>query len=389
MEINKEQLSNTEIRLNETKKALERHESKVKEYQSRITQYELVLEDKATIEKGYSEFKGVKTQNDEFNQKLSQLFTLRERISNLDQAVKKAAQALTIEHKVIQAQFVENEAKFAKTIGLEQSLTQARKHLLELAEHEEIVAKKRKQIQQAASRISYLKSTNIQLTEEIAGLNEKLKLLTGDDVRCPLCETELGTDGRRQIETKLTTEVQHKTQARQKNDEELNKKQTRLEALENELTANESDLNKERTARHSQLSMIEKELTEAREVGKELSQQRARLEELEQLMVRKDYAAYEQQTLAKLEDEERKLGYSKEKHEEMQQQLAGLQKYENLQRELDEAIKNIDKEKGALAEAGETVSNLQKTMAADLKKQENLSSELLSFPGIIDQLTKV
>ena len=388
LEIKKEQLSNTKIRLNETKNELEHREAKIKEYQARITEYELVLEDKAAIEKGYSEFQSVKTQNDEFNRKLSQLFALRERITNVDQAIKKAAQALTIEHKVIQAQFSENEVKFAKTMRLEESLTQARKHLLELAEHEEIVAKKRKQIQQAASRISYLESTNMQLSEEIAGLNEKLKLLTGDSVRCPLCETELGTEGRQQIETKLTAEVQHKTKARQKNDEDLSKKRTKLEAIENELTANESDLNKERSTRHSQLGMIEKELSEAREVGKELSQQRARLEELEQQMVRKDYAVYEQQALAKLEDEERKLGYSKEKHEEMRQQLAGLQKYENLQRELDEAIKNIDKEKIALAEAKETISNLQKTVAADLKKQENLSSQLLSLPGIIDQLTK-
>jgi exonuclease SbcC len=388
LEIKKEQLSNTEIRLNETKKELERREAKNKEHKARITEYELVLAERAAIEKGYSEFKEVKTFNDEFNQKLSQLFALRERINNLDQAIKNASQALTIEHKVIQAKHAENEAKFAKTTQLEESLTQARKHLLELSNQEEIVAKKRKQTQQTASRVSYLGSTNMQLDEEIAGLNEKLKLLTGDDVRCPLCETELGIDGRRQIEVKLTAEVKHKIKTRQKNDEELSKKQTQLEALENELIEQESELNKERTARHSQLSIIEKELAEARKVGNELSQERARLEELEQLMAKKDYAVYEQQKLAQLENEERKLGYSKEKHEHIQQQLAELQRYESLQRELDEAIKNIDREKSALAEAEETISSLQKTIAADLKKRENLSAELLSLPGIIDKLTK-
>ena len=211
-----------------------------------------MLAERAAIEKGYSEFKEVKTLNDEFNRKLSQLFALRERISNLDQVIKKAAQALTIEHKVIQAKYAENEAKFSKTTGLEESLTQARKHMLELSKQEEIVAKKRKQTQQTASRISYLESTNMQLAEEIAGLNEKLKLLMGDDVRCPLCETELGIDGRRQIQAKLTAEVQHKIKTRQNNDEELRKKQTKLEALENELIERESALNKERTDRHSQ-----------------------------------------------------------------------------------------------------------------------------------------
>jgi exonuclease SbcC len=388
LDIKKEQLSNTEVRLNETKKELERCEAKTKEYKTRITEYELALVQRADIEKGYSEFIAIKKLNDEFNQKLSQLFALRERITDLDQAIKKAAQALTIEHKVIQARYTENEARFAKTTRLEESLTQARKHLLELSEQEKIVAKKRKQAQQAASRISYLESSNTQLAEEIAGLDEKLKLLTGDDVRCPLCETELGIDGRRQLQAKLTAEINYKTKTRQKNDDELSKKQAKLSVLENELNELESELNKERTGRHSQLSIIEKELAEARKVGDELSQERARLDELEQRMAKKDYAAYEQQTLAELENEEQKLEYSKEKHDKVQQQLAELQRYESLQRELDEAIKNIDKEKSALGETEETISSLQKTMAADLKRQENLSAELTSFPDIINKLTK-
>lgn len=388
LEIKKEQLSNTEVHLNETKKELERRKTKTKEYQDRITEYELVLAERKAIEKGYSEFKDVKTLNDEFNQKLSQLFALRERISNLDQVIKNAAQALTIEHKIIQAKFAESEAKFAKTTRLEESLTLARKHLLELSKQEEIVSKKRKQTQQTTSRISYLESTDGQLAEEIAGLNEKLKLLTGDDVRCPLCETELGIDGRRQIEAKLSSEAQQKIKTRQNNNEELSKNQAKLQALENELIERESALNKERTTRHSQLSIIEKELIEARQASNELSQERAKLAKLEQLMAKRDYAVYEQQTLAQLENEERKLGYSKERHEEIQQQLAGLQKYQSLKQELDEAIKNIDKEKSALAEAEETISNLEATIVVDLRKHENLSAELLSLPNIIDKLIK-
>jgi exonuclease SbcC len=388
LEIKKEQLSNTETRLKEYKKELEHRETKFKEYKARITEYETVLAKRTAIEKGYSEFTAIKQLSDEFNQKLSELYTLRERIRDLDEAIKKAAQALIIEHKVIQAKFAENESQFVKAPRLEESLTQARKHILELSKQEEIVAKKRKQAQQAASRISYLESSNIQLVEDIADLNEKLKLLTGDDVRCPLCETELGIDGRRQIQIKLTAEVQHKSKARQKNEEELSKKQTKLELLENELTGLESSLNEGRTARHSQLSIIEKELSEARRAGQELGLEKAKLDELEQRLAKKDYAVNEQQTLVQLENDEGKLGYSKEKHEKIQQQLAELQKYEILQRELDEAVKNIDKEKFALADAEETISGLQATIAADLKKQENLSAELLALPGIIDKLAK-
>jgi DNA repair protein SbcC/Rad50 len=388
LEIKKEQLSNTQVHLNETKKELERREAKTKEFQARITEYELVLAERAAIEKGYSEFKDAKTLNEDFNRKLGQLFALREQISKLDQVIKKAAQALTIEHRIVQAKFAENEAKFTRTTRLEESLTQARKHMLELSKQEEIVSKKRKQAQQTASRISYLESTDGQLAKEIAGLNEKLKLLRGDDARCPLCETELGPDGRRQIEAKLNSEAQQKVKARQSINEELSKNQSKLQALENELIERESALNKERAIRHSQLSIIEKELTEAREAGNELSQEKTRLEELEQLMAKKDYAVYEQQTLTQLENEEHQLGYKKERHDEIRRQLADLQKYESLKLELDEAIKNIDKEKSELTETKQTISNLNATIIADLNKQENLRGELLSLPDIIDKLAK-
>jgi exonuclease SbcC len=388
LEVKREQLANTKSHLSETKKELERQQAKNKEQQTRIAEYERVLSERATIEKGYSNFMETKSFNDQFNQKLAQLLVLRERIGKLDKVIRQAAEALTIKHKLIQAKLADKEAKSARTTHLEEALTQARKRLLELTRQEETVTKNRKQAQRSASRISYLESASARLDEEIADLDEKLKLLTQDDVRCPLCETELGIDGRQQLEAKLTSEAEQKLKARQNNNEELSKKRAELQSIESELAERESALNKERSDLHGQLSIIEKELTEARQAGNELAQEMPKLEEFEQCLAKRDYAVYEQQAVAQLEDEERKLGYSKEKHEQVRQQLADFQKYESLKQELDEAIKTIDKEKADLAEAEETVSNLGAIIEADLKKQESLRDELLSLPHIADKLTK-
>jgi exonuclease SbcC len=388
LEIKKEQLLNTGARLEETNKELERLQAKIREQQTRISEYEKILNERAAIEKSYSELIAVKKSNEEFNNKLSRLLSLREHISNLDQVIKKAAQTFIIEHKVIQTKFAENESKFAKAAELEKSLPQTRKHLLELSKQEEAVARKRKQVQQITSKISHLESANMQLAEEIEGTKEKLKLLAGDDVRCPLCETELRADSRHQIEVKLSSEAQQKSNTIVDNSKEISQSQAKLLALENELTQRESELNRERTARHSQLSIIEKELAEAKQAGEELSLERAKLEELEQRLAKKDYATHEQQMLTELENEEQKLGYSKEKHEHIQMQLGELERYEFLKRELDEAIKNGDKEKSTLAESQGIVSSLETTLTVDIKKQEKLKQEILSLPRIIDALNQ-
>ena len=386
--VKREQLSNAEVHLSETKKELEHRQAKNKEQQARMAEYERVLAERAAIEKGYSDFMEIKSLNDQINQKLTQLLVLRERIGKLDKVIRQAAEALTIEHKLIQAKLADKEAKFARAHQLEEALTQARKRLLELTEQEETVVKKRKQAQRIASRISYIESTGARLDEEIADLNEKLKLLARGDVRCPLCETELGVDGRQRIEAKLTSEAEEKIKTLQNNSNGLSKNKAELLALENELVERESALSKERTARQSQLSITEKELAEARQAGNELAQERTRLEEFEQRLAKRDYAVYEQQAVAQLEDEERRLGYSKERHEQLQQQLARLQKYESLKQELDEATKDIDKEKAALAEAEETAFNLRTLIEADLKKRDSLRAELISLPHIADKLTK-
>ena len=388
LEIKKEQLSNTDVHLDEANKELERRQAKTKELQARITEYEQVLAERASIEKGYSDLTKVKALNDEFNHNLSQLLYLRERLSGLDKVIRQAAEALTIEHKLIQAKLADKEAKFARAHQLEEALAQAHKRLLKFTGQEEAVAKKRRQAQRIASRISYLESTGTRLDEEIADLNEKLKLLARGDVSCPLCETKLGVDGKQRIEIKLTSEAEQKIKAQQNNNEELSKKKSELQALENELAERESALNKERTASQSQLIITEKELAEARQAGNELGQEMFRLEELEQRLAKRDYAVYEQQAVAQLEDEENKLGYSKEIHEQVQQQLAGLQKYESLKQELDEATKTIDKEKAALAEAEETVSNLDTIIEADLKRREDLRAKLIALPDIADKLAK-
>jgi len=388
LEIKREQLSNTENRLSETNRELERWQSKVRWLQAKIAEYERVLSERVTIEKRHSELTEAKSLNDEFNQKLSQLLTLRERISDLDKIIRQAAETLNIDHKVIQSRLAGNESKSAKIPQLEEALVQARKNLTELAKSEETITTKRKQTQQIMSRISHLESVSTRLDTDIADLDEKCKLLAKDNARCPLCQTELGVDGRQQLETKLNSEVQQKIKARQNNNEELKRNRAELQAIENELAKQETTLNKERSTRQHQLSIAEKELTEARQANNELPQERAKLEELEQHLTKKDYAVQEQKMLLQLENEEKKLGYSKERHQQVQQQLAGLQEYETLKRDLDEAMKSVDKEKVTLTEAETAVSNLSTVAKADSKKMNALRAELVALPELTDKIAK-
>ena len=388
LEVKKEQLSHTRAHLDEVKHELERWQARIKGHQMQIAEYEQVLGEKESIYKGYADFLEMKRLNDDLNRKLSKLLTLKEQRSNLEKVIQQAAEMLNAERKITLSKLTEKEARFARVRELEEMLRQTRHRLTELTNLEQAITQKREQIRQIEIRMSYLASNSVHLESELAELEDKRKLLARGDVRCPLCETTLGADGRQRIEAKLAAEADEKMKARQNIDEELNERKAVLRVLEGELAEQESCLEKERTMWQSRLSIIEKELADSREAGKELVQDKIRLQELEQRLAEKAYASTEQQMLSQLQNEERILAYSKERHQQTQQQLASLQRFESLQQRLDEAIKDIDREKAALVVAEETISKLKAALEADSKKIDLLTAETSALSDIITRLTE-
>ncbi len=387
LEIKREQLLNIQVRLDEARKELGRWRVRAKQHKDKIIEYERVLAQRSMIEEGFYEFMQTKKLDDERNQQLIRLLALREDMSNLDKAISQAAEELIVEHRVIQARIAEKEVKFARVSQLKESLEQARHHLAELDKIRETVVEGRKQSQQVMSQISYLESMSNLLEAEVTDLKEKCRLLAQqDDARCPLCETELGVNGRQQIEAKLAFEAEEKAKALKTTSEELTKQRARLLTLEDEIAERERLFSREQGVWQGRLFDIEKDLADATQVGIELAQEKLRLAELEQCLSGKRYAVQEQQRRMQLETEEKQLGYSKERHEQLKQRLAELRKYETLKQQLDEATSAIDEEKAALTEAAQTVLDLEEKIEADLKKSDALSNEVAALPDIDDKL---
>jgi len=385
--LKKEQLLNTEVRISQTKQELERLRRKSREHQTRIAEYEHVLKEKMAIQEGYSKYIEIEGLNNGFNQKLSRLLDLVERINSLEKAIKEAATELTVEHGIVQARITEREATFSRMTQLEEALAEAQGRLAELSKLEEAVAEERTQAQQIASRISYLESNSARLEEESVDLKEKLRLLARGDVRCPLCETELGIEELQRIEAKLVVEAEDKVESRQNYNEEIDKRKSELRSLNDELAQRESLVNRERASRQSHLDIVKKEMTEARQAEVELVQERSRSKAIEQRLSIKDYAIGEQQALSELKKEEVELGYDKGRHEYLQEQLTGLHKYKSLKQELDEAERAVDNEKNALTESEGIISSRSSAVEVDLKTHDDLSKEIIALPDIASKLT--
>jgi len=389
LENKKWQLSQLEEHTKDTERALERWDEQVKQHHSKVREYEELIAQRSTIEEGYTQLSSAKKLNDELNQKLALLVELNERSSQLEKAIEKAGAALLTGHAIAQSRIEELEVKSQKLPQLKNGLQQAQVQRQQLVELEETLRKKRQGIQELNTRVHYLESNKPQLEREISELEEKLTLLlTQSGAKCPLCETELGLDNLKLIESKYTADKQSKLESLESNHAELAQKKIELESLENETLQLEARLNQDRASIQSKTSLLSKEIAEAEEAGNRLNEERERIAEIEQHLARRDFAIVEQQALGELESELAKLGYDSQQHEQVRQQLTNLEQYEEPKRKLEEAERLINQEREAASQAEEAVQELRHSLEIDTQKGQELTTELNLLPQLVNDLTQ-
>jgi exonuclease SbcC len=372
-----------------TQRELERREQEVKEYQARIKEHEALIAQRSVIEEGYTQLAEAKALYGEFEQKFRQSVALDKHKAQLEMAIERAQANLITEHKLAQSKIAELEAKSAKLPQLKTELQQTEARLHQLAEQEAELGRKKQAGQELRKQLNYLESSQTRLEKEIKEIEEKLDLLTRQEgATCPLCETEVGADGLQRIEAKYTQDKDGKTNFLQSNQAELAGKKKELEALESEISPLETRLNQDKASAQSQVSLLKQGINEAQAVENQLSQARESLNEIEQRLASKDFAATEQEALARVEQETARLDYDSEQHEQVRHRLTELEQYESPKRKLEEADKLLSQEKGAAQKAEEASRELKQRLEADQNKGQGLNKELEALPQLTADLTQ-
>ncbi len=389
LENKKLQLIQLEEHLAEMTRELERWNDQVKQHLSRVKEYEELIAQRLTIEKGYAQFSEAKKLKDELDQKLRLVTTLNERKHQLEMTITQMGQALIKDHAVAQSRINELEISSQKLPSLKNELQQIQVQLVQLAEPEGELRRKRQNSQELQTKVNYLESKKAQLEREIKEIEEKLDLLTTqNDTKCPLCETELEAERLKLIEKKYAAERQSKLDSLKLNQAELFQRKTELEPLEREILQLETRLNQDRASLQTKASILSQRIAEAEEASHKLDGERKRLTEIEEHLARKDFATTEQKNLRELDGELAKLGYDPQQHEQVRHRLTNLEPYEGLKRKLEEADRLISQEKEAASRAEEATQELCHSLEVDNQKRQQLSEQLNRLPQLVNDLTQ-
>ena len=384
----KSQLTQLEEHITNTRRNLERWGGEIKERQSRIKSYEELIAKRSTIEEGYERFVQTKRLSDELDQKLRQSTSLTQSKHQLEIKISELSQALNREHALLENKIGELEAKEQRLPQLKNQLKQLQLELDSLAKEEEALRQKVKTSQELRAEVNHLQSSKVRLEQEIKDTEEKLSLLlTQKGAKCPLCESELGKDGIRLIETKYTAEKESKNDLLNSNQAELAQKTAELGLLEGEIVQIEAKLNQDKAQIQGKESILKREISEAEAAESELSEAKDKLAQIEEQLVRKDFAPKEQQALEEIKTELASIGYNAQEHEEVRQSFKSLEEYENSKRKLEEAINLLSQEKEAATRAGQTLQELDKELKDYSGKAEELNQELILLPQVTGDLS--
>ncbi|MFC1979558.1 AAA family ATPase [Chloroflexota bacterium] len=388
LESNKSQLIQLDEHIADRQRELVRWGDQIEQHRSRLKEYEELIARRSTIEEGYARFIEAKESCDEFEQKFRQSVNLERQKSQLESRIKEAGQSLITEHAVAQSRIRELETSFQKLPRLKSELQQVQVKLHELAEREEALRGKRENSQELQTQIHHFESSKTQLEREIGEIEEKLGLLSSQSgATCPLCESELGTEGRQRIETKYIAEKESKYNSLRSGEAELARKIIELKSLGDEISRLEAGIAQDRALAQNRAGILNKEIAEAGEASEQLYEEREKLAEIEQHMARKDFAITEQEALNELEAELTRLGYNSIQHEQVWKRLAELEQYEGPKRKLEEADSLINQEKEAVSRAEEAALELRGSLELDTKKKQSLSIDLNLLPQLVNDLT--
>ncbi len=389
LENKKAELAQLEEHLARTKRDLERWNDSAKEHRLRLKDYQALIAQRLTIDGGYARFSEAKKLNSELDQKLRLVTTLNGRKHQLEMTISQAGQALVKEHAVAQSQISELETSAQRLPTLKKELEQVRIKLRELAEPEESLSHQKKASQELRTQVNYLESSKNQLEREIKELEEKLDLLlTQKGTRCPLCETELETEGIKLIETKYTADRDAKLKSLRLNQAELAQKKAELAQGESEVAQLESKLNQNKTSLETKASVLSQEITKAEETVGKLNEVRKSLNEIEERLAKRDFALNEQVALKELESELAKLSYEPEQHDEARKRLTSLEQYEGLKRKLEDAERLVNQEKESAVRAEEAAQELRLSLEAEEGKSRSLGEQLNRLPQLLNDYTQ-
>jgi DNA repair protein SbcC/Rad50 len=390
LENKKAQIAELDAHIKDTERNCALWHDQVKQYQTHIRGYEELIAQKPAIEKNYNRLIEIRRLCHEYDQKSKQVNSLTQAKHRLELAIVKAGEELNRSHAIAENKIRDLEISSSRLPQLQNLMKQVVSQLKALEENDIKIQEKQESSKLVRARVHFLQAEKTRLTQEFDQIEEKLRILSHQEgATCPLCESELGSEGQKRIEIKYQSEKLGKTEALKSNQAELMQRESEARTLEIEILQSETQIKREKETAQSQYGTLNQAISDAADAVDKALTERKNLEEIEGRLARRDFANTEQQALAQIESEINLCGYNPQEHEDLRSQLTNLEQCEAPKHKLEEAERLLSQEREARNRAENTVQELQTKIENDNQRKASLLEEVNTFSQMTGDLVLV
>ena len=279
----------------------------------------------------------------------------------IEKQIAEATKGLELQKVVAEEKLSEMERLAEQLSTLETEHTKVRQELEDLGSLQTQLDVGRARVTELRSEAAALEVHSKQLRLDMAGIQEKIKLLHEPTAACPLCGQDLTQDDHLRLLTELQEEGIHKGNTHRSNTSALKENSSRIAALESKARHIERTLRR-LPALQGREATLGQDVEQAQAAASRLPEQRTVLTTLEQQLQSGGFAAKEQTELTELEQLIKDLGYDQAAHDTIRQTVTSLAHFEN--------------DRGAIEKAQEIIAELRKNQDQLLKAHQQWTTSL-------------
>lgn len=358
------------------------------ESQSKITSYQNLVAEQKNIEDGYTRLKNARKQDDELSGQARQLYQLKERQGKLEREFLQAQAEQNTRYKVTEERVAKLEERASRGAELRREMADTQPRYKELRDSQFFIDNYRVISKEKTELMARCTADINGLTREIEQIQEKTRLIVApsDDTCCPLCESELGADRITLVKKKLEQDERDKNALILKLEQSRQVLTASTDKLNKDIDRVESDYKVKNNSLVSDVARLTEAIREASIAEEQLTNQRAELACIAESLAKRDYATSTLGQLAEVEAAIVGTNYDEARHQAVKNDLKELGDFENLGRDLKEALSLMPAEQAKVEKTEEMLKDIAGRKARDQAIREELLVQLAGMPRIKQEL---
>lgn len=353
----------------------------IEEQKRRNESFQALLERKVEITEGCARLETVRAEEAALTSKMGQLLQLNQTKSRLEREIQAASEALLREREGLRS-------RIAELRRVAQQLPDWREQQARLADQlallQDVPAQRddqRSRLQSVQSQTELLRALNKQRQQDMVSLRQRLDALGRAGAVCPLCETDLGDEGRRALMDKLRAEGQQIGKGYREDEAKVKELEREAVVLQQALHRLDQSL-RSKAELERKAAFLEKCIADGQMAEAKIEQLRPALEVIERQLAERSYGLEQQQRLSEIEAQIRDLGYDQSKHEALQREAKSLAHYPALMDQLRSAESLVQSGLEKLEALQKSRRNLEENLNYTRQMLETVVRETSALPEV-------